>query len=319
MLIQSLPNVIIAGVIKGATSSLYTYLSWHPSICASRRKETNYFLALLQDKSLQPIETYKDYFGHCQKGCFKYLMEATPQYIYGGEVLAKAIYETLGLIKIIFILRDPITRLHSYYHHIRRSDFAGAIGSISFEEYVIIALREFNKIAKSKRFINIYKDNVFIGGIAGGLYADYLSSWYSIFRDSIKVSFFENLKDDPLLVMSEICDWLELDSTIYKNCEFNIENRNIKPKIKLLHQIALITNTRLEIFLRSRYKLKVLLRDMYCFFNESKKSELSLSSSTYKELQSFYEPHNNNLIKMLHLNGHQNVPYWLNRDKNMIV
>ena len=38
-----LPNLIIAGTPKSGTSSIFTYLRAHPSVCGSKIKETAFF------------------------------------------------------------------------------------------------------------------------------------------------------------------------------------------------------------------------------------------------------------------------------------
>ncbi len=37
------PNLVIVGVVKSGTTSLFNYLSQHPDICPSDVKETRYF------------------------------------------------------------------------------------------------------------------------------------------------------------------------------------------------------------------------------------------------------------------------------------
>ena len=39
----TLANLIIAGVTRAGTTSLFEALAWHPDICGSAAKETHYF------------------------------------------------------------------------------------------------------------------------------------------------------------------------------------------------------------------------------------------------------------------------------------
>src|SRR5215470_4775396 len=89
-----LANLIIAGVNRSATTSLFTYLSEHPQVCASTIKETNYFLPVVKESALEPIEAYAEYFKRFKNQ--KYRMEASPRYIFGGAKIAEAIYRRLG-------------------------------------------------------------------------------------------------------------------------------------------------------------------------------------------------------------------------------
>jgi hypothetical protein len=197
---------------------------------------------------------------------------------------------------------------------------ARQIANISVDEYAVRALNEFIELKHGGKdeCINIYKENVFVGGIAGGLYADYLIHWYSIFGDSIKVYFFEDLKNDPLSFMCELCNWLEIDPKIYSFRNFNIENRKITPRMKYLHNTALSINERFEGFLRSHYKMKTILKAIYCFFNETKRKDERFTESTSKQLESVYTRYNDRLIDILRSKGYSNFPYWLshlNRNK----
>lgn len=139
-----LPNLIIAGVGKAGTTSLFSYLSKHPDICTSNIKETHYFSPLIDDKELQPIDDYKKYFCHCDD--HRYILEATPRYFYGGVKVARAIYERLGPIKIILVFRDPVNRLFSFYKHLKGT--AWIPKSISFDEYVRLC----NGLSKEKYY-----------------------------------------------------------------------------------------------------------------------------------------------------------------------
>ena len=92
---KKLPNLIIAGVNKAGSTSLFHYLSQHPEVCGSKDKETCYFLPLLYNESISPITNYEAQFSHCGKSAYR--LEATPAYIYGGEKIAAEIKKRLGM------------------------------------------------------------------------------------------------------------------------------------------------------------------------------------------------------------------------------
>jgi len=54
--IDLLPNLVIAGVAKCGTTSLFSMLGQHPQILASDLKELNYFSPLADGKPLPPLE-----------------------------------------------------------------------------------------------------------------------------------------------------------------------------------------------------------------------------------------------------------------------
>ncbi len=110
-----LPNLLIAGVAYGGTSSLFTYLAAHPDICASRVKETHFFYPIMAGGSLPAVQEYARHFPHCDKQ--RYVMEAGPGYLYGSGELARLIHDLLGEVRLLFILRDPVSMLYSYFKY----------------------------------------------------------------------------------------------------------------------------------------------------------------------------------------------------------
>ena len=307
MTFQKLPNLIIAGVNKAGTTSLHTYLSWHPDICGSKEKETNYFVPILYNRKLSPIENYAKFFQSCDDQS-KYLIESTPRYIYGGEKMAIAIHETLGPIKIIFIFRDPIQRLFSYYRHMKDS---GEIPeSEYFDEYVNKSLKGYNEIRNKYKIIDVYKENVYFRGLVQGFYSDYLIEWYKVFGNSIKIFFFEDIKTNPAKFMTIICSWLEINPVIYESAKFTVENKRINYKSKMLHQLASLVNNKFESFFRTYYPIKETLRNIYYFINESANNKESISEESMCNLGLVYDKYNRQLFDILASKGHTDFPGW---------
>ena len=128
--------LIVGGTTKAATTSLFAYLTDHPAICAATYKETRFFLS--SDYPLPSkyrytgdAEEYADLFSNC--GETQLRMESTPDYLY-CEKARERIAEFLPQAKLVFSLREPISRLISWYR------FAKQIGklpqTLSFDAYV---------------------------------------------------------------------------------------------------------------------------------------------------------------------------------------
>ncbi|UJS18251.1 MAG: sulfotransferase domain-containing protein [Candidatus Jettenia sp.] len=295
------PNVIIAGVTKGGTTSLFSYLSRHPEICSSHIKETCYFLPLRYGNELSPIDEYLRYFKHYKNE--KYILEATPGYFYGSKTIPQRIYKELGKVKIIIIFREPVSRLFSFY---KASKGIMLIPKeMLFDEYVGLC-KDHIEMGKSSP---IEKDTLY-RGIKEGFYSNYLEDWYAYFGDSLKIVFFEHLKDNPLLFMRELCDWLEIDSHIYPSEQFTVENRSAFYRNKFLHKIGIYTNKKLELLFRKLPGLKPVLRGLYYSVNESSFEE-GILPDTRSSLESLYAPHNENLLNMLSKKGYKEMPDWL--------
>ncbi|MFO0793947.1 MAG: sulfotransferase domain-containing protein [Candidatus Brocadiaceae bacterium] len=293
------PNLIIAGVTKGGTTSIFSYLSHHPDICTSSIKETCYFLPLRYGNEIAPISEYTKYFKHYKNE--KYRVEATPGYFYGNKFIPQKIYETLGKVKILIVLREPISRLFSFYKALKTRILISK--DMTFDEYIEMC-KNYMEPPKDRETDTIYR------GVREGLYSNYFGEWYNYFGDSLKVTFFEYLQENPLLLMHDLCDWLEIDPSIYSTQQFTIENKSVLYKNKSMHKLGLYINKNLESLFRKLPKMKLVLRNIYYGVNESSMNE-RISREIHTLLESIYAPYNKILFNMLKENNQKNFPGWL--------
>ena len=105
----------IIGTQKGGTTSLDCYLSQHPQICTAPQKEVHFFdlqFHLGQDwyEAQFPIDLTNPFERHQTIG------EATPYYLFHPCVPERmaTLYPNL---KLVIMLRDPVDRAISHYHH----------------------------------------------------------------------------------------------------------------------------------------------------------------------------------------------------------
>lgn len=302
-----LPNLIIAGVIKGGTTSLYSYLSNHPDICCSTVKETCYFHTYRYGKpnsryqqSTNPFVQYQQFFAHCQDQA--YIMEATPGYFEGGRALAGEIQKQLGeRVKIIIVLREPINRLTSFFKF--KKSMLELSEDLTFEQYI----HQCESLPISEK---VKQENNIYWGIDGGFYSNYLEEWFAVFGDSLKVLFFEHLASKPRMVLSDICTWLSIDESIFNSYVFSVENKTVGYKYKSLQKLALSVNAKAEQTFRANPKVKKILRAMYYSVNgASRREEISQSTTDY--LKTVYAPYNKLLAKQLSSRGYIALPDWL--------
>lgn len=106
-----MPDFLIIGAQKGGTTSLFYYLKHHPQIRLAPEKEVHYF-DLQYHRGLQ---WYRDRFPaspipDTQAG------EASPYYLFHPDV-PRRIAADFPHIKLIALLRDPVRRTLSHYHH----------------------------------------------------------------------------------------------------------------------------------------------------------------------------------------------------------
>ena len=298
-----LPNLIIGGVHKAGTTSLFVYLSKHPEVGASHIKEIGYFMPLREGNPLPPIENYMSYFSHCTDE--RYVMEASPSYIYGREKIADAIRQHCGQAKIIMILREPIDRLGSFYNHIRsKAMLEENVDMYSFIQKSLAGIKDHSK------------QDYFTRGVREGFYSDYLGPWFEKYGKDLKIVFFDDLKTRPMELTQEICEWLGLSSIMFKESDFTIENKTVYYKNKAMHKMILAANKKLEAFWRRNHNLKKIFRSIYYVFNANKSTGETIDTRTLKLLNEIYTPYNYKLLKMLQEKGYKQLPSWLIESEN---
>jgi hypothetical protein len=116
----ALPDFLIIGAQKAGTTSLASYLAAHPCVVAPRWKEAHFF-DLNYEKG---IDWYRSIFpvgvrarvGSRFRGRRLQTGDSTPYYILHPWAAARA-RDLLPKAKIVILLRDPVDRAHSHYHH----------------------------------------------------------------------------------------------------------------------------------------------------------------------------------------------------------
>lgn len=294
-----LPNLIIAGVTKAGTTSLFMYLKQHPEICASSVKETCFFLPVRYGTSLAPLEVYQDYFTECSKT--RYTMEATPGYYYGGKRVAESIHELLGEVHVIIVLREPISRMISFYKYLKSRMMLPR--TMSFDEYV-------EKCEETPVHKREGMDGDLFWGIDGGYYDLYLQEWVEVFGKKLKIIFFDQLMSSPVGCTQEICSWLDLDGSIYDGIQLQVENRSVNFQNIFLQKLAVAINDHSEQFWRRFPKLKQSMRNFYYRIN-GKEFEMNISPDTHRFLGQKFRSHNQHLAMSLTHMGYQDLPRWL--------
>ena len=113
-------ELIIAGTVKGGTTSLDAYLRSHPQIGMSKIKEARFFDNDDHFKNGEPsYQQYHQMFADVWLR--KLLGETTPNYMYVPAALQR-IHAYNPAIKIIVILRNPVDRAYSHWNMQRQLD-----------------------------------------------------------------------------------------------------------------------------------------------------------------------------------------------------
>lgn len=300
------PNVIIAGVTKAGSTSLFTYLGDHPDVCGSTVKEISHFVTVRFREPPRPLENYNQYFQHWQGQSVR--LESSPAYFLGGQELAETIKRTLPDVKIIIVLREPISRFKSHF------DFNKSMLRLPKE----MSLGEYVQKCQSMPLESFRsRDNYVYYGLASGIYADYIDGWINTFGDNLHICFFDELKRNPREFTQGLCRWLGLDESYYQDYGFVVENKSRDFSSPALQRLALKFNKKFESFLRRNIAVKRTLRSIYYSMNGSKSSRNQADEEQQRillSLKKYYGPHNDILRERLLETGVENLPEWLQKE-----
>lgn len=293
-------NLVIAGVNKAGTTSLFTYLAVSPQVLPSSVKETCHFLGLRYGEPVPPIETYERYFRRWAGE--PVVMEATPGYFYGGDLLAAALDRALPEVRILLVLREPVDRLMSFFDF-QHSRLA-LPKDLTLSEYVG-ACRAFSPTELGDRANNPWF------GVEGGRYGSYLCPWLQRFGGRCRVLFFDDLKATPKRLLTEVASWLSIDAEPFGLPTLGIENQALRHRSGTLQRMALAVNDHTEPLLRRHPALKRRLRRTYRRLNSSDRSRVNLDPGLAAELSTLYAASDRQVAELLSAAGYASLPEWL--------
>ena len=223
--------IIISGTSKAATTSIFNYLSDHPQVTPAKVKQTNYFLDEETQANLKlhssvkyqsDAANYEDFY--ISDGPTKFKLEASPDYMYSEEARNRlASFSESRNAKLIFVLRDPVSRFKSWYQ------FGKQQGSLSQE----MSFQEYYEASKNYTG----KTNASLLAYESGFYSRYLSKFSEHFgSENLCFYFYEDLKKDPKSFVKDICVSVGLDLSFYDDYDFKHYNKTVKTKNKALYQ-----------------------------------------------------------------------------------
>ena len=108
---QSLPNLLLAGVPKAATTALARALAASPDIDAGVTKEPG----ILSNHDYSDGQVRYLYERHFTRRACRFRLDATPWLIYTPEVLHRLAREEGASTRVLVVLREPWSRMESMY------------------------------------------------------------------------------------------------------------------------------------------------------------------------------------------------------------
>lgn len=208
---MTLPNFLIIGSAKCGTTSLYSYLHQHPQVFMSTPKEPTFFgnegpeflyngpydeHRAYHSKTITDLKTYTALFENAKDA--KAVGEASIFYLYLPKA-PEQIKKYVPNAKMFAVLRNPADRAYSAYLHTVRQGREPR----PFDE----ALRlEPERIRQKWNPLWHFK--------AMGFYYEQVKRYFDMFgRDQVRVYLYEDLQKNPLQLIKEVFEILEVDSS----------------------------------------------------------------------------------------------------------
>ena len=271
------PNLYLIGVAKAATTTLHEILGQHPDICMSSIKEPHYFteniVDLGTDKTHNSLitneEDYQALFKTCDEGKSLFKGESSPSYFWEHGT-ARKIRQRNPDAKAVVILRNPLTRIMSHYN----MDFRA--GREQEVDLLSAVRKDIDRTSKGWGISRLYLEL--------GLYHEALSNYSEEFGSSLKVLFYEDLRQNKDEFLEELFGFLglavpSLPSEPHANAGYYYSN-----KTKFLKRIPF------------SHLVPKSIKDKINGFLLSKKPE-ELSSSEVQYLTEYYRQDQINIAK----------------------
>lgn len=227
-----LPNFVVVGAPKSGTTSLYFYLRQHPNIYLPKIKELHYFsfpelglhssgpgdaavLSGLCQTWGQYTAQYADVSNHSAIG------DISPSYLYYSSS-ARKIVETLGLVRIVAIVRNPVDKAYSQYMHMVRE----GLETLSFSDAIA---------AESGRRDQGWGD--MWRYMESSLYGDRLDEFVTVFgQENVKVILFEDFIENTPSILTDLLNFIGVNPEIEISTDETF-NRTGMPRSRYISDI----------------------------------------------------------------------------------
>ena len=200
-----LPDFVIGGAPKCATTALFRYLDQHPEVFTTTPKEPHYFASAPLGRPVMQGDysraEYEALFDGRRPG--QVAGEGSTHYLHHAGAVAPALAAAVPDVRLIFCLRDPVERAYSHYwfrYGEAGPNTIGGVGSgASFAEFV--------------RDPEVFRM---------GDYAANLATFYEHFdREQVLVVLLEDFRRDLPGTLRRVCEHIGVDPSF----EFDLSSR----------------------------------------------------------------------------------------------
>ena len=225
-----LPQFIVIGAQKSGTTYFYQELAKHPNIAPAFIKEVRYFD--INENYRKGLDWYRSFFpselqsnGRRQES-IRITGEASPCYFFHPHA-PHWISEAMPDVKLILLLRNPVNRAYSHYHHEVRLGFE----TLAFEEAIrseherLLSEKE-KMLVDEQYFSESYMHHAYLDW---SRYVEHLPEWLRSFpQEQIQIIRSEDFFQDKHRVFRRVVKFLELPQWELK---FGKPTRSRYPKI----------------------------------------------------------------------------------------
>lgn len=273
------PQLLIIGVQKAGTTTLFDMLNCCSNFCGSYDKETGFFIKDVFYK--QGHEWYLKQFEQCRRDAIKF--EGTPAYIYHPDA-AKRIFLFNKHMKFIVVLREPATRCYSAWNMFRR--FNESSPNQIFEQFTQYA----NPSDKD--------------AIRNLLFTEHFPSFKQAVEDDIERYLSRSGDIEPSFVrrgiyFEQIANYLQyfsLDDFLF------LEQRELNLPVALFQKISDFLNVAIDVGSVNN----PILSNVGDYLDISADNE-----ETFLLLRDFYRPHNETLFSQIGIRYDWNESAWV--------
>lgn len=197
-----MPQFLVVGAQKAGTTTLQSLLDLHPKIFLPKPKEVQFFSL----HYVEGLEWYRNHFSAAVSN--QCIGEITPYYLF-HPFSAERIKTSLGSVRIIILLRDPVSRTISHYRHSCRLGFE----DLSF----IDALRSEPKRLQAAEIIlrlpnGRHQQHQECSYLGRSLYRHQVERYWDIFgKNQVLLLSSEDLFSDPWSSLLKIFNFLGLE------------------------------------------------------------------------------------------------------------
>lgn len=225
--------MFIVGAPRSGTTSMYHYLSEHPEIFMSARKEPHFFGTDLSapttnHKLFRKENNYLNLFSKSKDE--KIIGEASVYYLYSKKA-AKNIYKYNPKSKILIMLRSPVEVIESLY---KMNYFSGQEKNTTLKQALVAESKRKKGLGFSKR-INFLKESFYYQDLVR--YCEQVKRYKQIFNDkAIKIIIFDDFKSNPQKTYVETLKFLGVDDGFKPN--FKVHNASSIPRNLFIQNIT---------------------------------------------------------------------------------